>query len=184
VFSRSASTWVMIVSCVFASVLTMRVVAKFVVKSSMPWRPSGKLANRRSATTASGASRRSPGPFVVRLGRRASGRTRRLASTVRPIPSSSCSVTQSMFGRPGAMGESWPTGSRWPQRESLVGGSGGCPRSPSHLGEISASASSTSSLPWGLGQRACRRTLPSMASSPGARRLRWGLGGLCLLTLG
>jgi hypothetical protein len=97
VFSRSASTWATIVSCVFASVLTMRVVAKFVVKSLMAWRPSGKLANRRSAISALGASWRSPGPFVVRLGCRASGRTCRLASMDRQIPSSSCSTTQSTF---------------------------------------------------------------------------------------
>jgi hypothetical protein len=60
----------------------------------------------------------------------------------------------------------------------------GCPRSPSHLGGIFVSASSTSTLPWGLNQRARRRTLPSMASSPGAQMLSWGLEGLCLFILG
>jgi hypothetical protein len=114
VFSRSASTWVTIVSCVFASVLSMRVDAKLVVKSSMPWRPLGKLANRRSATSASGDSRRSPGPFVVRLDCPASGRTSARVMMEPPIPSSSYSAMQPMFGWPDAMGVSWPTGSRWP----------------------------------------------------------------------
>jgi hypothetical protein len=73
-----------------------------------------------------------------------------------------------MFGQLEVMGASWLTGSRWLQRESLTGGSAGCPRGPSRPGGISVSASSTGMLPWDLSQRVRRRTLPSMASSPGA----------------
>jgi hypothetical protein len=166
--SRSTSTWVTIVSCVFAFVLSTRVVARLVVKSSVPWRPSGKLVSRRSATSASGASQRSPGPLAVRLGRRASGRTSAHVMMEPPTPLSSCDATRPMFGQPEVMGMSWPTGSRWPRRESLAGGFVGCPQSPSCPRGISASASSTSMLPWVLGRRARRRALPSMASSPGA----------------
>jgi hypothetical protein len=168
VFSRSASTWVMIVSCVFAFVLSTRVIAKLVVKSLMPWRPLGKSVSRRSATLALGASRRSSGPFAVRLGRRALGRTSTRVMVEPPIPLSSYSATRPMFRQPEVMGVSWPTGSQWPQKERLTGGSAGCPRNPSHPRRISVSASSTGTLPWGLSQRVRRHTLPSMASSLGA----------------
>jgi hypothetical protein len=107
----------------------------------MPWRPWDKLANQKSASSASRASWCSPCPFIVRLGRRALGRTCRLALMGLPTPSSSYSATQSTFGRPEATGASCLTGYRWPQRESLVGGSGSCPRRPSRLGEASRSAS-------------------------------------------
>jgi hypothetical protein len=43
-----------------------------------------------------------------------------------PIPWSSCSGTRTMFVRLEAMGASWQTSFRWPQRESLAGGSAGC----------------------------------------------------------
>jgi hypothetical protein len=70
--SRSASTWVMIVITVFAVMLSTRAVAGHVFKFSMAWRPLGKSVSRRSATSASGASRRLPDPFAVQPGRRAS----------------------------------------------------------------------------------------------------------------
>jgi hypothetical protein len=56
----------------------------------------------------------------------------------------------------------------WLRRESLAGGSAGCPRGPSHPGGISVSASSTGTHPWDLSQRVRRRMPPSMAPSPGA----------------
>jgi hypothetical protein len=77
VFSRSASTWATIVSHVFTSVPTMRVIAKFVFKSSTPWKPLGKVVSRRAASSALGASQRSLSPFGIRLGRPVSGRMRR-----------------------------------------------------------------------------------------------------------
>jgi hypothetical protein len=178
VSSRSASTWVTIASHVFTSMPTMRVVAKFVFMFSMPWRPSDKLASRWIVSSALGASQRSSGPLVVRLGRLASGRRRRLTSTDHLIPSSSYSTTQSPSGRPEATGASWPTSSRWLQRESLAGGSGSCPRSPSCLGEVSTSSSSTSSLPWGQSPRVRRGSRLSAASSSEHKKLRlraWGL---------
>jgi hypothetical protein len=136
------------------------------------------LANRRSATLASRASWRSPGPFVMRLGCRASGRTCRLASMDRQISSSSCSTTQLTFRWSEAMGASFTTSSRWPRRENLTGGSRGCPRSPFHLGEASASASSTNSLPWGWSPRIWRDSWLSAVLSLERKRLRlraWGL---------
>jgi hypothetical protein len=128
----------------------------------------GKLASRRSATSASGASRRSLGPFAMRPGHRTSGRTLVRVMMGPLIPWGSCSITRPMFRRLEVMGASWLTGSRWLRRESLAGDSVGCPRGPSRPGGISMSASSTGMLPWDLRQRVHRRTLPSMASSPGA----------------
>jgi hypothetical protein len=71
--SRSALTWVTIVSRVFAFVLSMSVVTELVFESLMAWRPVGKSASRRSATSASGSLRRSSDPYAMRPGRRASG---------------------------------------------------------------------------------------------------------------
>jgi hypothetical protein len=127
VFSRSASTWVTIVITVFASVLSTRVVAEHVFKSSMAWRPLGKSVSQRSATSASGASRRSPGPFIVLPSRRASIQTLVRVTMGPPIPWGSCSDTQPMFEQMEVMGASWLTGSQWLRRESLAGGSAGCP---------------------------------------------------------
>jgi hypothetical protein len=84
------------------------------------------------------------------------------------IPWSFCSNTLRTFVRLEAMGASWPTGFRWPQRENLASGSAGCLRGPSHLGGISASASSTDTHPWDPSQRVRRRTPPLVASSPSA----------------
>jgi hypothetical protein len=113
----------------------------------MSWRPLGKLVSQRSATSASGASRRSPGPFTARLGRRASSQTLVRVTMGPPIPWGSYSVMRPMFGQLEVMGASWLTGSRWLRRECLVGGSAGCPQGPSRPGGISASASSTGTLP-------------------------------------
>jgi hypothetical protein len=121
-----------------------------------------------AATSASGASWRSPDPFAVRPGRRASSRTSGHVTLGPPIPWSSCSGMPPMFMQPEVMGVSWPTGFRWPQRESLAGGSAGCLRGPSHPGGISASASSTGTHLWDPSQRVRRRTSPLMALSPGA----------------
>jgi hypothetical protein len=111
VFSRSALTWVTIVITVFAFMLFTRVVAEHVFKSSMAWRPLGKSVSQRSATSASEASRLSTGPFAVRPGRRASGRTSVRATMGPPIPWSSCSDTRPIFGQLEVMGVSWLTGS-------------------------------------------------------------------------
>jgi hypothetical protein len=159
---------VTIVITVFAFVLSTRAIAGHVFKFSMAWRPLGKPASRRSATSASGASRRSLDPFAVRPGRRASSQMSWRVTTGLPIPWSSCSGTRPIFAQLVAMGASWPTSFRWPQRESLAGGSVGCLQGPSHLGGISASASSTGTHPWDPSQRVRRPTSPLMASSHGA----------------
>jgi hypothetical protein len=170
VFSRSSLTWAMIISCVFTSVPTMRVVAKFVFKSSTPWRPWDKVASRWAASSTLGALQHSLSPFNMRLGHPASGRICQLTLMDRLISSSSYSATQS--------GASWPTSFRWLQRESLAGGSGSCPRNPSRLGKVSASASLTSSLPWGQNLRTHRSLQPSAAPSPENKKLRLGAWGL------
>jgi hypothetical protein len=103
-----------------------------------------------------GGSQCSQSPFNMWLGFSASGWTRQLDSTDLLILSSSCNSTQSPSGRLEAMGASWPTGSQWLQKESLADGSGGCPWSPSRLGGVSASASSTNSLLWGQSLRTHR----------------------------
>jgi hypothetical protein len=108
--SRSASTWVTIVITVFAFVLSTRAVAENVSKSSMAWRPLAR-ASQRSAPSALGASRRSTGPFAVQHGRLASARILVRVTMGPPIPWSSYSDTRPVFGRLGAMGVSWPTGS-------------------------------------------------------------------------
>jgi hypothetical protein len=82
VFSRFASTWLTIVSHVFASVLTMSIIAKFVFKSLMPWKPLGKVACQRAGSPALWASQHSWSPSGVLLGRFASGRTCRFASRI------------------------------------------------------------------------------------------------------
>jgi hypothetical protein len=128
----------------------------------------GKSASRRSVTSASGALRRSPDPFAMWPGRRASSQMLWRVTTGPPIPWSSCSGTRPMFVQLEAMGVSWPTGFGWPQRENLAGGSAGCLRGPSHPGGISANASSTGTHPWDPSQRVRRCTSPLMASSPGA----------------
>jgi hypothetical protein len=108
--SRSASTWVTIVITIFTFVLSMRVVAEHVFKSSMAWRPLGRVC-QRSATSALGASRRSLDPFATRCGRLALGRILVRVTMGPPIPWSSYSNTQLVFGRLEAMGMSWLTGS-------------------------------------------------------------------------
>jgi hypothetical protein len=45
----------MTISHVFTSVLTMRVITKFIFKSSMPWKPLGKVASQRAVSSALGA---------------------------------------------------------------------------------------------------------------------------------
>jgi hypothetical protein len=149
----------------------------------MAWRPLVKSVSRRSMTLASGASRRSPDPFTVRPDRRASSQTSGRVTMGPPTSRSSCSGTRPMFVQLEAMGVSWPTGFRWPQRESLAGGSAGCLRGPSHPGGIFVSASSTASHPWDPSHRVRRRTSPLMASSPGVGTPSWGLGGLRSPTL-
>jgi hypothetical protein len=72
---------------------------------------------------ASGASWRSPGPFIERSGRRASGQICRLTSTDHRIPSNSCSNMPSPFEQLEAMSASWQTGSGWLQRTSPGSGS-------------------------------------------------------------
>jgi hypothetical protein len=167
VFSRSTLTWVTIVITVFTFMLSTRVIAEHIFRSSMAWRPLGKSVSQRSATSASGASWHSPGPFAVWPGRRTSSRTSVRVTMGPSIPWGSCSDTRPMFEQLEVMGVSWLTGSRWLQRESLDG-SAGCPRGPSHPGGISVNASSIGTHPWDLRQRVHRRTLPSMAPSPGA----------------
>jgi hypothetical protein len=108
--SRSASTWATIVITVFAFVLSTQVDAESVSKSSMAWRPLERVSPR-SATSALGASPRSPGPFVVRHGRLASGRVPVRVTMGLLIPWSSYSTTRPPFGRREAMGVSWPIGS-------------------------------------------------------------------------
>jgi hypothetical protein len=130
-----------------------------------------------------GASRCSPCPFVERLGHRASGQTRRLASMDHRISSGSCSNMPSPFMRLEVTSASWQSGSRWLQRTSPGGGSWVCLRDPSCPREISASASSTSTLPWGRSPRARRRFPLLVASSLGRTEKRLGAGGLCLPTL-
>jgi hypothetical protein len=138
------------------------------------------VVSRWAASPTSGASQHSPSPFVMRSGRLTLGWIRQLALTDRLIPSSSCSATQSPFGRPEAIGASWETGSRWLQRESLTGGSGSYLRDPFCLGEVSASASSTIMLPWGWSPRAHRSSLLLVASSPEHKELKLGAWGLHL----
>jgi hypothetical protein len=108
--SRSASTWVTIVITVFAFVLSTLAVAVHVFKSSMAWRPLERVS-RRSATSASGASQRSLGPFAARRGRLALGQILVRFTMGPPIPWSSYSNTRPVFGLLEAMGVSWPTGS-------------------------------------------------------------------------
>jgi hypothetical protein len=102
---------------------------------------------QRVVSTALGASKRFPSPFGMWTGRGTSVQPRPPTSTDHPIPSSFCSSTLSPSEQLEATGVSWQTGSRWLQRMSLGGGSGDCPRDPSLPGGISASASSTSTLP-------------------------------------
>jgi hypothetical protein len=56
-------------------------------------------------------------------------------------------------------------------------------RDPSCPREISASASSTSTLPWGRSPRARRRSPLLVASSPGRAKMKLGAWGLCLPAL-
>jgi hypothetical protein len=150
VSSRSASTWVTIVITVFAFVLSTQVGTEHVFKSSMAWRPLGKLVSQKSATSASGALRRLPLPFAVWPGRHASGQTS-VHVTMEPLTLwGSCSSTRPIFGQLEVMGMSWLTGSRWLQRESLAGGFAGCPRGPSCPRGISMSTSSIGTHPWDL----------------------------------
>jgi hypothetical protein len=109
--SRSALIWVTIVITVFAFVLSTRTVAEHVFKSSMAWRPLGKLVSRRSATSASGALRHSPGPFAVRPGRRASGRISVCVTMGPLIPWGSYNNMRPIFRQLEVMGVSWLTGS-------------------------------------------------------------------------
>jgi hypothetical protein len=71
--SRSASTWVTIVIIVFAFALSTQVVTENVFKSSMAWKPLERVS-QRPVTSASRASRRSPGHFAAQHGRLTSGR--------------------------------------------------------------------------------------------------------------
>jgi hypothetical protein len=108
----------------------------------------GQLREPEDSVVAFGGFEALSRPFIARLGRSASGQTRWLASTDRPSPSHSCSATRSTSGRPVVTDASWPTGSRWPQKERLADGFGGRPWSLFCHGEVSASASSTSMLLW------------------------------------
>jgi hypothetical protein len=67
------------------------------------------------------------GPFAVWPSRRASSRTSVRVTMGPLIPWGSCSDTRPMFGQLEVMGASWLTGSLWLRRESLTGGSAGCP---------------------------------------------------------
>jgi hypothetical protein len=116
-------------------------------------------------------------------GRGTSGRSRLPASMDHLIPSTFCGSTPLPFEQLEAMGASWQTGSRWLQRTSLSGGSGVCWWDPSCPRGISMSASSTSTLRWGRSQRARRRSLPSVASSPGRADAKMGAWGLRLSAL-
>jgi hypothetical protein len=151
--------------------------AKVVFNSLRPWRLWGRVECRRVESTALGALKRFPSPFGMWTGRGTSVQPLPPASMGCQIPFSFCGSTLSPFMQLEAMVVSWRIGSRWLQRTSPDGGSWVCRQGPYHPGVISASASSTSTLPWGRSQRARRRTLPSMASSQGARRQSWGLGG-------
>jgi hypothetical protein len=97
---------VAIISCVFAFAPTLGLVIKVVYNSLEPWRPWDKEASRRAVTAASGALKRSPNPFGVWTGHRASGQSRPLASTDHRIPLSSCGNTLSPFEQLEAMGAS------------------------------------------------------------------------------
>jgi hypothetical protein len=149
VSSRSALTWVTIIPSIFAFAPTSRPVVKVVFSSLRPWRPWGKVEHRWAVLTVLGALKRFLSPFGMWTGHGTSGHSRPPASTDHQISSSSCGSTLSPFERLEAMGTSWQTGSRWLQRTSLGGGSGVCHQDPSRPGEISVSASSTSTLPWG-----------------------------------
>jgi hypothetical protein len=111
---------VTIVITVFAFVLSMHAIAVHLFKSLMAWRPLERVS-RRSATSASGALRRSPGPFVARHGRLASGRILVRVTMGPPISWSSYNNTRPVFERLEAMGVSWPTGyDGYKGRASLV----------------------------------------------------------------
>jgi hypothetical protein len=138
---------------------------------------------QRVVLTVLGALKCFPSPFSMWTGRGISGWSRPPASMDQRIPSSSCGSTLSTFKQLEATDASWKTGSRWLQRTSLSGGSGDCRRDPSRPGGISANACSTSTLPWGQSQRACRRALPSVASPQGAKA-KLGAWGLYLPALG
>jgi hypothetical protein len=169
---------VTIIPSIFAFAPTSRPVVKVAFSSLRPWRSWDKVEHRRAVLTISGALKRFLSPFSMWTGRGTSGQSRPPASTDHPIPSSSCGSTLSPFEQLEVMGTSWRTGSRWLQRTSLGGGSGVCRRDPPRPGGISASASSTSTLPWGQSQRASRHSLPSIASSQGTRGKAGGLGAL------
>jgi hypothetical protein len=113
VFSRSALTWVTNVITVFAFVLSTRVVSEHVFKSSMAWRLLDKSTSWRSATSALGALWRSPGPFAVRPGHRASSWTLVRVTMGPLIPWGSYSDTRPMFEQLEVMCASWLTGSQW-----------------------------------------------------------------------
>jgi hypothetical protein len=174
---------VTIVLCVLACAPTSRPVVKGVFNSLQPWRPWDKVESQWAVTIDLGALKRFLSPFDVWTGHGTSGQSRPPASTDHQIPSSSCGSTLSPFEQLEAMGASWQTGSQWLQRTSLGGGSGVCRQDPSRPGEISASASSTSMLPWGWSPRARRRSPLLMVSSPGRAEAKLGAWGICLPAL-
>jgi hypothetical protein len=136
------------------------------------------MSSRLAAPPTLGALPRSRSLSAMWLGRFASGRPRLSALTDLPTPSDSCNSTLPPSGRPGAMGMSWPIGSRWLQRGKPVSGSWVFPLDPLRLGGIFASASLTSLLLLGQRRRPCRSLgIPAVLHSPTCY-FEWGLGGL------